>query len=491
MTAAITLKNLPAQLPKHIVERLLFHHHVEYQVVKMDSVQDNGELGQVAYVLLTQNGTKKILRKLNGVEVEDRIVEAENADVQFVKHFKESSRETEKPSKSKKRPSSKPSSSEYEDPSEISPAKPEVELVSFDTFDLTSTLKKNLERMGFQLTTPIQALAIPPAMEGNDIIGKAQTGTGKTLAFSLPIIEHILQKPARGLQALILTPTRELAVQINEVVEELVVDTEIKTGAIYGGEHVLDQYVRLMDDMNIMIATPGRLLDMQKRGRLRIDMAEIFVLDEADRMLDMGFLPDIQKIFNCFYEHPQTMLFSATIPKDLSKLTGVNLKDPVFIDAGAPDMAPLETVKQDVIEVKDDEKDQWLRDLLADEDGTAIIFTRTKRMTEQLYNKLKYDGYPVARIHGDIDQTVRMKAVESLKERKIRFLIATDVASRGLHIENVAHIINYDLPMTPEDHLHRIGRTARAGASGKATTLVTPKEKRYLKDFRQVFGQTR
>ena len=215
---------------------------------------------------------------------------------------------------------------------------------------------------------------------------------------------------------------------------------------IYGGEHILDQVAQLFTGAEIIIATPGRLLDLQGRGKLRFDAAEILVLDEADRMLDMGFMPQIQNIVRCFYSHPQTLLFSATIPDEIKKLSKNILKDPVLVEVGEPDLSPLESISQEILYVTPHEKDQALYELLDHEPGTIIVFVSTKRMAEQLSQRLKYDGYPATRIHGDIEQVDRIKAVEKFRSGECRILVATDVAARGLDIENVAHVINYDLP---------------------------------------------
>ncbi|MBN2326281.1 MAG: DEAD/DEAH box helicase [Candidatus Omnitrophica bacterium] len=442
-----------------------------------------------AYIILKQpKAVSSALHCMQGCEISDCIVETAEIDeaawqwIQEEIERKRIEKESQKPA-SEGRRLSKDIAPELE-------VEDAIECLPFASLGVSDAVLQNLNRLGFKKATPIQTLAIPPAVEGCDLIGRAQTGTGKTLAFGIPIVERLLANPGRGMRALVVAPTRELAIQIKESIEEILVDTGLKTMVVYGGDSILDQMLELREGVDILIATPGRLLDLQSRGRVRIDSAEIFVLDEADRMLDMGFMPQISDIFRCFYEHPQTMLFSATVPTELRKLTGVNLQSPVFVNTGAPDLTPLDSVSQEVFYVSPEEKEQILFDVLNQETGPIIIFVRTKRSTERLAHRLKAAGYSATRIHGDIDQSKRLQAMDAFREGKFQILVATDVASRGLDIEGIAHVINYDLPMAPEDHLHRIGRTARAGAKGKATTFVTHQERRTIRHFKKVLGQS-
>ncbi|MGC9329883.1 MAG: DEAD/DEAH box helicase, partial [Candidatus Hinthialibacter sp.] len=437
-----------------------------------------------AYIVLKQpEAVKSALRRLQGCEISDCIIEPAEVGEAGLQWIEEELERKNVEQKSPKPPSEERHfSKEIVSELEVDDA---IECLPFASLGVSDSVLKNLSRLGFTMATPIQTLAIPPAMEGCDLIGRAQTGTGKTLAFGISIVERLLAKPGRGMRALVVAPTRELAIQIKESIEEILVDTGLKTMVVYGGDSILDQMLELREGVDILIATPGRLLDLQSRGRVRIDSAEIFVLDEADRMLDMGFLPQISDIFRCFYEHPQTMLFSATMSTELRQLTGLNLKDPVFVNTGAPDLTPLDSVSQEVFYVSPDEKEQILFDVINHETGPIIIFARTKRSTERLANRLKSAGYSATRIHGDIDQSKRLQAMEAFREGKFQILVATDIASRGLDIEGIAHVINYDLPMAPEDHLHRIGRTARAGAKGKATTFVTHQERRTIRPFKK------
>lgn len=494
MFPAITLRNLPSDITLPFLEKVLSGNHISWKHILICDSNDENRPGREAHVQLNgKQEIKQAIRVLNQCEVAGCILEVSKASPDVFDRLKDTPDSVEPLIDSEP-----PDNGELVDiietenlDSPVDSVEEEIDRVPFSTLGLSQPVLDNLERLEFKTTTPIQALAIPPAMEGCDLIGRAQTGTGKTLAFTIPIVEQLLAKPGKGVRALVVAPTRELAIQIKEVVEEIIEGTNLKTVVVYGGDNILDQMILLREGVDILIATPGRLLDLQGRGRLRFDAADIFVLDEADRMLDMGFLPDIKTIFSCFYGHPQTMLFSATIPMELNKLTGVNLRDPVFVDAGAPDLTPLDTVSQKVLYVSPSEKDQFLYDLLDREPGPVLIFTRTKRATESLARRIRSAGYLATRIHGDISQSDRLIAVEAFRSGKYKILVATDVASRGLDIEGIAHVVNYDLPRAPEDHLHRIGRTARAGATGKATTFVTHEERRKtMRHFKQVLGQS-
>ncbi|MFH1740579.1 MAG: DEAD/DEAH box helicase [bacterium] len=491
MFPAITLRNLPLAVTSNFFKKVLRANQVQWEQVELCASGSAPESALEAHVSLRNlDAVQAAIRVMNGCEVADRILEscaASEAAIELLKagsekkhrkpQHEEKSREVLSPKKAPVAPSSRkaPDKSEH--------------CVPFTTLGLSPVVLQNIERLGYKATTPIQGLAIPPAMEGRDIIGKAQTGTGKTLAFVIPIVERLLLQPGPGLRSMILAPTRELVIQIRDVFAQVTDGTGLRTVAVYGGDSILDQMLELRIGVNILIATPGRLFDLQRRGRLRFDATEILVLDEADRMLDMGFLPDVQTVFRCFYEHPQTMLFSATVPTALSALTDLHLESPVLVEAGPSDLTPLDSVTQEVVYVSRPKKENYLCDLLNREEGPTIVFARTKRSTEGLARRLRSAGYMATRIHGDISQTDRLKSLKAFREGKYRILVATDVASRGLDIEGITHVVNYDLPRDPEDHLHRIGRTARAGANGKATTFVTQAERHLLKDFKTVLGQ--
>jgi ATP-dependent RNA helicase RhlE len=485
MSFAVIVRNVPSTVPDFVFKQILHDSHVRYErtVHFTPDPQQNGF--QTAYFFVKDKPTlQKALSTLNECEIDDQILVAEETSGDFVTQFKEKEEKQRKkalhakgifPVEDKITPDKVP------DPAELA--------APFHSMNLHPDILRNLDRMGIKTPSPIQALAIPLALEGKDVIGRAQTGTGKTLAFAIPIINKMLNDQKHGVRALILAPTRELAIQTQQVFDELLTGTEFNATVIYGGENILDQIVKIRKGIDVLIATPGRLLDMQGRGRLRFDMADFFVLDEADRMMDMGFIPDVSTIHRCFYDHPQTMLFTATTPREFMRETTRFLKDPAFVDVGAPDLSPLDAVEQEIIRVHSNDKDKKLEQILKKETGPTIVFTSTKKDAERIASWLAADGFLVNRVHGDIEQDDRIKAVNAFRAGAIKILIATDVAARGLDIEGVEHIINYDVPQEPEDHLHRIGRTARAGATGKATTFVTKKDERTLHEFEIVFGK--
>ncbi|MBI1388843.1 MAG: DEAD/DEAH box helicase [bacterium] len=489
MIPAVTLRSIPASITLDLLKAILDGNRVQWKKVILESESSGG---QTAHVWLHggERAVRDAMRNLEECEVEDRILTVGESDEDAIQRLKDSP--DDEPARADKRDSSRNGDDDEDESTDLPEALHDLSQwrLPFNSLGLSPELMKNVEAMGFETTTPIQGAAIHSAIEGNDVIGRAQTGSGKTLAFAIPMIERLKDRPGKGLRGLVVAPTRELAVQITEVIDKLIEGTGLKSIAIYGGDHILDQIVQLKDAPDILIATPGRLLDLQSRGRFRIDSAEIIVLDEADRMLDMGFMPQIKNIFSCFYEKPQVLLFSATLVEEIQKMRVVQLKDPVFVDVGAPDLTPLKAVAQEVIRVKSkEEKEKRLRELLRQEQGPTIVFVATKRETEMLCQRLKREGFHATRIHGDIDQSDRLKAVDLFKQGRYSILVATDVASRGLDIEGIAHVINYDLAMSPEDHIHRIGRTARAGAAGKATTLIDPRDARQFHEFKQALGQ--
>ncbi|MEW6235883.1 MAG: DEAD/DEAH box helicase [Candidatus Omnitrophota bacterium] len=496
MFPAITIRNLPSIFNQFVLEKFLSANRIQWKFVTLCAVENGAEPSQEAHVLLNKHSeVHKAIQILNECEASDRLVKAAEADeaaVELLLAEQEEGQDDEKPSRKKRGKTVEEAPLPQEAGPAISEEDDEVDdlRVPFASLGLSPAILQRLEHLGFENAMPIQALAIPPAMEGCDLIGQARTGTGKTLAFAIPMVERFLSQSVRRLRGLVLAPTRELAIQIKEVFDSLIEGSHLRAVVVYGGDSIIDQTIELREGVDILIATPGRLLDMRERGRLRFDAAEIIVLDEADRMLDMGFLPQIAAVLGCFHDHPQTLLFSATIPSELNKLTGVTLRNPVLVEAGGGDLTPLNTVSQKVLYVSPEEKLRLLFDLLDQEEGPILVFAKTKRSTERLAQQLRSAGYHATRIHGDISQSDRLKAVESFRKGIYKILVATDVASRGLDIEGIAHVVNYDLPMAPEDHLHRIGRTARAGASGKATTFITHKERRTMKHFRTVLGQS-
>jgi len=352
--------------------------------------------------------------------------------------------------------------------------------MSFQQFGLHPDLLKAVQQMRYVEPTPIQQQAIPVVMSGRDLIGCAQTGTGKTAAFALPILHKLHPIRRAQIRALILTPTRELASQINEVFEGLTAHTKLYTAAIYGGVGMPPQERALRLGTDVIVATPGRLLDHMNRGIGRFDGLEVLVLDEADRMLDMGFLPDVKRIISHLPKQRQTMLFSATMPKEILDLSRHILQNPAMIQIGRQ-AKPAEGVSQSAYPVAQHLKTDLLLALLETlAIESTLIFARTKVRTERLTRQLKEGGHKAALIHGDRTQGQRLAALEGFRNRAYRILVATDIAARGLDIDGISHVINFDVPMTPEDYVHRVGRTARAKALGAALTLVAPGEEEFL-----------
>ena len=335
--------------------------------------------------------------------------------------------------------------------------------------------------MGYTEPTPIQAQAIPPSMEGKDVIGVAQTGTGKTAAFLLPILHQLQTGPEHTTRALIIAPTRELALQIDEVRVGLTYHTTFSGCCVYGGANMLNQTRALKGGPDVVTATPGRLIDHLWHGLPKLDQVQTLVLDEADRMLDMGFLPDIEKIIRRLPEQRQNLLFSATMPKEIERLAREIMTDPVNITVGKKSQ-PVDRINQELHVLSPNDKLRHLVRLVKQKDvESALIFTRTKSGANQVFTDLRKARVEVAVIHGDRAQEERIRSLESFKQGTIRVLVATDVASRGIDVDGISHVINYDVPRSPDDYVHRIGRTARAGEYGNAFTFVTPAEERDVK----------
>jgi ATP-dependent RNA helicase RhlE len=353
---------------------------------------------------------------------------------------------------------------------------------TFSELPLSSALQQKLAAAQFTNPTPIQARAIPPALEGKDVIGTAQTGTGKTLAFLIPIIEMLNREPSRQASALILLPTRELAMQVHEQYENLRSKSTPKAALVIGGASEKTQIQSLRAGSSMVIATPGRLQDFIDRKLVDLRQIKILVLDEADRMLDMGFLPAIQRILSVVPRDRQTLCFSATMEQSVARLVNDYMHEPVRVALGSV-LKPAESVQLKAYEVRPGEKLDVLRQLLYEEKGQTLVFTRTKRGAQRLAKELVRDGFNAAMIHGDRTQAQRNGALSGFQEGRFQVLVATDIASRGLHVDDVAHVINYDLPKMAEDFIHRVGRTGRAGLQGRASTLVAGVE---VMELRQI-----
>lgn len=348
-------------------------------------------------------------------------------------------------------------------------------MTRFTQLPLSSALQQKLAAAQFITPTPIQASAIPPALEGKDVIGTAQTGTGKTLAFLIPILEMLRLEESRKINALVLLPTRELAMQVHEQYEKLRHKGMSRAALVIGGVDEKAQIRSLRAGCGLVIATPGRLQDFITRNFADLNHVKILVLDEADRMLDMGFLPAIKRILATLPVRKQTLCFSATMEQSVARLVHDYMREPVRIAFGST-LKPVESVQLRAYEVRPGEKLDAIRQLLYEGDGRTLIFTRTKRGAQRLANELIRDGFAAAMIHGDRTQAQRNKALSGFQDGRFQVLVATDIASRGLHVDEVAHVINYDMPKLAEDFIHRVGRTGRAGAQGRASSLVAGAE---------------
>jgi ATP-dependent RNA helicase RhlE len=352
----------------------------------------------------------------------------------------------------------------------------------FSQLPLSAALQQKLAAAQFLTLTPVQEKAIPPALEGKDVIGTAQTGTGKTLAFLIPIIEMLDREPSRQALALVLLPTRELAMQVHEQYEQLRNKNMPKAALVIGGVSEKSQITGLRAGSPLVIATPGRLQDFIDRRLVDLRNVKMLVLDEADRMLDMGFLPAIRRIVSVLPIRRQTLCYSATLEQSVAGLVNDYMCNPVRVALGSV-LKPAESVQLQAFEVRPGEKLDLLRQLLYQEKGQTLIFTRTKRGAQRLAKELTRDGFAAAEIHGDRTQSQRNGALSGFQEGRYQVLVATDIASRGLHVDDVAHVINYDLPKMAEDFIHRVGRTGRAGLQGRASSLVAGVE---VMELRQI-----
>ncbi len=358
---------------------------------------------------------------------------------------------------------------------------------SFHALGLSEALLHDLVDAGFRSPTPIQERAIPPALAGRDVIGCAQTGTGKTAAFVIPIIERLVLFPKGQPQALILAPTRELASQTLATIEKLGRSRRVSATVIVGGEDMQAQVRGLRQRPDILVATPGRLLDHMWNGTILLSSIKMLVLDEADRMLDMGFAPQINQILDALPEHRQTLLFSATLPADLARLIQVSVNNPVRVMV-APSATTAEGVTQAVHYTSHADKPDLLLSLLKTDQTSALVFTRTKHRADRLGRLLGRAGHRVAVLHGDRSLSQRRTALEGFRRGAFRVLVATDIAARGIDVANIGHVINFDLPNCPEDYVHRIGRTARMKATGRATSFVTGEDQHQLRDIERLLG---
>ncbi len=353
-------------------------------------------------------------------------------------------------------------------------------MANFSELNISESTQRSLSKMGFEEATPIQEGTVRFGMEGRDIIGQAQTGTGKTAAFGIPIIEKIdVRNPA--VQALIIAPTRELAIQVSEEVYRIGADKRARILSVYGGQEIGRQIRALRNNPQIVVGTPGRILDHIKRKTLKLDGVQTLVLDEADEMLNMGFIEDINTILASVPAERQTLLFSATMPGPIRKIAETFMKNPEIVKIKSKEMT-VENIEQFFVKSQEREKfDILTRILNVHQPELAIVFGRTKRRVDELSHALSIRGYIAEGIHGDLTQAKRMSVLRQFKDNKIDILVATDVAARGLDISGVTHVYNFDIPQDPESYVHRIGRTGRAGKSGVAVTFVTPREMGYLR----------
>ena len=360
---------------------------------------------------------------------------------------------------------------------------------TFASLGLSAGMLRDIAKAGFLETTPIQAQAIPAALEGRDVLGCAQTGTGKTAAFLIPMIERLADAAKGPPRGLVLAPTRELALQIQAVVDQLGRSRQVFATTIIGGADMQAQVRALRQQPDILVATPGRLLDHMWNGTIHMTSLQIVVLDEADRMLDMGFAPQINQVLDALPEQRQTLLFSATVPTDLADLARVSMKNPVRTMVAKP-ATPAAGVTHMLHHTTPGEKTPLLLSLVKDHGDSVLVFTRTKHRADRLGETLGRVGHRVAVLHGDRRLSQRRRALEGFRRGQFRILVATDIAARGLDIANIGHVINYDLPNSPEDYVHRIGRTARMKAVGRATSFVTAEDHGQIRAIERLLGRS-
>jgi len=363
----------------------------------------------------------------------------------------------------------------------------EAPVSSFSGLGVSPALLRALDEEGYQTPTPIQDQAIPSLIAGRDLLGCAQTGTGKTAAFVLPILERLQKTPRSGkIRALVLSPTRELALQISERAGAYGRHVALRHAVIYGGVGQRSQEQALARRPDLLVATPGRLLDLMSQGFVKLDGVEIFVLDEADRMLDMGFIHDVRRVIAAIPARRQTLLFSATMPRDIASLAASILRDPIRV-AVQPEVTTADGVDQSVYFVGKSDKRAVLEQVLLSEGvERTLVFTRTKHGANKVVKQLGQAGIEAAAIHGNKSQSARERALGDFRDGRIPVLVATDIAARGIDVEAITHVVNFDLPNIPESYVHRIGRTGRAGATGKAISLCDPDERIFLRDIERL-----
>lgn len=362
--------------------------------------------------------------------------------------------------------------------------------MTFEQLNLIQPLIDAVRRKGYETPTPIQQQSIPHILNRNDLFGCAQTGTGKTAAFALPLLQLLTvdnnNRPQRGIRVLILAPTRELVQQINESFTAYGHGTKIRHTSIYGGVSQRNQVIALKKGVDIVIATPGRLQDLLQQGFITLDTVRYFVLDEADRMLDMGFIDDIKRIISKLPSQRQTIFFAATITPEIRKLSGALLRNPVNVTV-SPVSSTSELISQSVYYVKKEDKKQLLKHVMQSHSvANALVFTRTKRGADKVARDLQSNGIKAGAIHGDKSQNNREQTLKGFKQGRIRVLVATDVASRGIDIDKLSHVINYEIPEQAETYVHRIGRTGRAGSQGTALSFCASEEKSYMKKIHKL-----
>ncbi|MGD0277667.1 MAG: DEAD/DEAH box helicase [Smithella sp.] len=360
--------------------------------------------------------------------------------------------------------------------------------MSFEKFELNAKIFAGVQALGYKIPTPIQSQSIPPIMEGRDVMGLAQTGTGKTAAFVLPILQRLMQGSRGYIRALIIAPTRELSEQTHKAIVQLGRRTNLRSSPIYGGVNINGQINRLRDNVEIVSACPGRLLDHINRGTVDLSRIEVLVIDEADHMFDMGFLPDVRKIVKHLPANRQTLLFSATMPQDIRSLANDLLQNPVIIQISHT--APIETVTHHFYPVQMAAKTALLKDILdKTEMQSVLVFTRTKSRAKSVALQLDKSGYKVTSLHGNLTQQKRQHALDGFRDGRYEIMVATDIAARGIDVTRISHVINYDMPSTTDAYTHRIGRTGRATKTGDALTFVTGEDAGLAHSLKRVLGE--
>ena len=364
--------------------------------------------------------------------------------------------------------------------------------MTFDTLGLTDSLLRAVRKTGYTQPTPIQKRAIPEILEGRDVMAAAQTGTGKTAGFTLPLLQILgdgIKTNNYQVRALVITPTRELAAQIEDSIETYGSNEKLSYGVVFGGVNINPQKQAIKRGLDILVATPGRLLDLYQQKAVRFDALEVLILDEADRMLDMGFIRDIRKILALLPKQRQNLMFSATFSNDMRKLAKTICHNPVEIDV-APRNSTVKAISQKLYKVEKGNKIELLSKLLLGDAGQTLVFSRTKHGANNLAKRLNRENIAAAAIHGNKSQAQRTKALDDFKRNKVQVLVATDIAARGIDIDQLATVVNFDMPHVAEDYVHRIGRTGRAGASGQAISLVSSEERKQLRDIERLIKRS-